>query len=276
MVAALLGAFLIVARIGAPLRSLARAAQLVGSGKNPPRLPESGPAEISVVSHAFNQMAGDLARADADRALILAGVSHDLRTPLARLRLGVEMSGAPDDDVTAMVADIEEMDRIIGQFLDFGRGDPQEPMQDLDLAAMVADMVEPYRLRGVDITLDAPEALLVPARTLPLRRAVANLIDNAIRYAGSDAPITVTLSCNDGDGLIEVADRGPGIPPDEVERMRRPFTRLENARSNAKGAGLGLAIVERVMRSHDGALDLLPRDGGGLRAILRLPLRHAR
>lgn len=276
LVAALLGAFLIVSRISAPLRSLAKAARMVGSGQNPPRQEESGPVELAVVSHAFNQMTGDLARADADRALILAGVSHDLRTPLARLRLGVEMSGAPDDEVAAMVADIEEMDRIIGQFLDFGRGDPQEPLHPVDLVELVNGLVEPYRLRGVPLELDLPETLAVPARALPLRRAIANLVDNAIRYAGSESPITISVGVSASEAFIEVADRGPGIPPDEVERMRRPFTRLENARSNTKGAGLGLAIVERVMRAHGGSLDLLPREGGGLRAVLRLHAGRAR
>ncbi|WP_230976866.1 ATP-binding protein [Pseudothauera rhizosphaerae] len=276
LVAALLGAFLIVSRISAPLRSLARAARMVGSGQSPPRQEENGPAELAVVSHAFNQMAGDLARADTDRALILAGVSHDLRTPLARLRLGVEMSGAPEDEVAAMVADIEEMDRIIGQFLDFGRGDPQEPLQPVELVELVVGLLEPYRLRGIPLELDLPESLSVPARALPLRRAVANLIDNAIRYAGNEKPITVGVHQSHGEVAIEVADRGPGIPPLEVERLRRPFTRLEDARSNTKGAGLGLAIVERVMRAHSGQLDLLPREGGGLRAVLRLPVGRTR
>ncbi|MDO9598180.1 MAG: ATP-binding protein [Azoarcus sp.] len=272
LVVALLGAFLIVSRIGAPLRQLARAARLVGGGQTPSPLAESGPQEIAVVARAFNQMAGDLARMDADRALILAGVSHDLRTPLARLRLGVEMSGAPEDEVMAMVSDIEEMDRIIGQFLDFGRGAPQEPIQSIDLPRFVAELTEPYRLRGVQLTMSLPEHLEAQVRNLPLRRALANLIDNALRYAGDNQPLDVSVFEDDGLACIEVADRGPGIDPDQVERMRQPFTRLESARSNTKGAGLGLAIVERVVRAHDGRLDLLPRDGGGLRAILRLPL----
>jgi two-component system osmolarity sensor histidine kinase EnvZ len=206
----------------------------------------------------------------------LAGVSHDLRTPLARLRLGVEMSGAPEEEIAAMVADIEEMDRIIGQFLDFGRGDPQEAAQPVDLVELIRDLAEPYRLRGVRIELDLPERFSLPVRALSLRRAITNLIDNAIRYAGNDLPITLSLSVMADELAIEIADRGPGIPATEVERLRRPFTRLENARSNTKGAGLGLAIVERVMRSHGGSLDLLARDGGGLRAILRLPLGRSR
>ncbi len=271
LVAAMLGAYLIASRMGKPLRQVERAAKLVGSGETPPPLDESGPQEIAVVAHAFNQMTSALARADADRALILAGVSHDLRTPLARLRLGVEMSGAPDSEVSAMVSDIEEMDRIIGQFLDFGRGVPQEPPQPLDFVQLTREITEPYRMRGVDLRLDAPESLVGAARALPVRRALANLIDNALRYAGEDKPLDVYVGVQDGDICIEVADRGPGIPENEVERMRHPFTRLEKARSNTKGAGLGLAIVERVMRSHGGRLDLLSREGGGLRAILRLP-----
>ncbi len=269
---ALLGAFLIVSRIGSPLRQIARAARMVGSGQTPSPLSESGPQEIAVVARAFNQMAGDLARTDADRALILAGVSHDLRTPLARLRLGIEMSGAPEDEVAAMGADIDEMDRIIGQFLDFGRGAPQKPTQEIDLTELATDLIDAYRLRGAQLNLDAPPAVTVTAHWLPLRRALMNLIDNALRYAGEDKPLDISVAHGNGEVSIEVADRGPGIPEDEVERMRRPFTRLENARTNTKGAGLGLAIVERVMRAHGGRLDLLPRDGGGLRAILSLPV----
>lgn len=270
----LLGAFLIVSRISTPLRNLARAAQMVGSGRKPPALPEDGPVEIAIVTHAFNQMTGDLARNEAERALILAGVSHDLRTPLARLRLGVEMTGAPDEEVAPMISDIEEMDRIIGQFLDFGRGEPSTPLQPVDLNAMIESLIEPHRLRGVDVRYTSPGTLRAAARALPLRRAVSNLIDNALRYA-EGSPIDVRLWRDGADAFIEIGDRGPGIPPQEVERLRRPFTRLEAARSDTKGAGLGLAIIDRVMRSHSGRLDLLPRDGGGLRAVLSLPIKAA-
>jgi two-component system, OmpR family, osmolarity sensor histidine kinase EnvZ len=271
LLVALLGAFLIVSRFSKPLRSLARSARLVGRGRQPPQLLETGPQEIADVARAFNQMAGDLARTDADRALILAGVSHDLRTPLARLRLGVEMSGAPEADVMAMVMDVEEMDRIIGQFLDFGRGDTKEPKQPLDLARLVTELAEPYRLRGIALCLELPTTLIVPAHALPLRRAIANLIDNAVRYAGEHKPILIRLSMTAAEVKLEIADCGPGIPEHEVERLRHPFTRLESARSDTKGAGLGLAIVDRIMASHAGRLDLLPRREGGLRAILHLP-----
>lgn len=269
---ALLGAFLIVSRISTPLRNLARAAQMVGSGRKPPELAEDGPQEIAIVTRAFNQMTGDLAHNEAERALILAGVSHDLRTPLARLRLGIEMTGAPDEELAPMISDIEEMDRIIGQFLDFGRGEPATPMETIDLCALIESLIEPHRQRGVVVRFDSPGVLRATARVLPLRRAVSNLIDNALRYA-ENSPIDVRVWHDANWACIEVADRGPGIPPQEIERLRRPFTRLEAARSDTKGAGLGLAIVDRVMRSNDGRLDLLPRDGGGLRAVLVLPLK---
>lgn len=268
----LLGAYLIASRIGNPLRELARAARVIGNGQTPQRQKENGPYELAIVAHAFNQMAGDLARTDADRALILAGVSHDLRTPLARLRLGIELSCPPDDETEAMVADIEEMNRIIGQFLDFGRGTPQEPIEAVDIAELARNLVEPYQRRGTPLTLDAPAPVMAAIYTLPIRRALANLIDNALRYAGNEKTLDVSVYQNDDEVMLEVADRGPGIPPQDVERLRRPFTRLESARSNTKGAGLGLAIVEQVVKAHEGRLDLLPREGGGLRAVIALPL----
>lgn len=276
LLVALAGAFLIVSRISVPLRAIASAARIVGRGQTPPRLHETGPQELAEVAHAFNQMAGDLARIDADRALILAGVSHDLRTPLARLRLGIEMSGAPDSEVTAMVADIEEMDRIINQFLEFGRGASQEPAEPLDVVPLLQDLITPHRLRGITIALHAPQSMVVLGRTLPLRRALNNLIDNAIRYAGADKPLDITVSPNAHHARIEVADRGPGIPPSETERMKQPFARLDAARSNVKGSGLGLAIVDRIVRSLDGRFDLLPREGGGLCAVITLPMPKGR
>mgnify|MGYP000946449850 FL=1 len=139
---AMLGAYMIVSRLNRPLKAMAAAARTVGRGEMPPRLSESGPTELADLAHAFNQMSHDLQQLDADRALILAGVSHDLRTPLARLRLGVEMCGADPADVDAMVSDIEDMDRIIGQFLEFSRVDGGETLAPLDLAAL-ADELSP-------------------------------------------------------------------------------------------------------------------------------------
>jgi two-component system, OmpR family, osmolarity sensor histidine kinase EnvZ len=273
----LVGAWLIVFRITRPLKSLQQAARKVGAGETPARLDESGPTELATVAHAFNQMSTDLAQLDQDRALILAGISHDLRTPLTRLRMGIEMGG--DDGLReGMTADVEEMDKTIGQFLDFARSDGGEAPQDVDVAALLLDIASQYRRRGFRVELASgptPPAVALPLRPQALRRAISNLIDNALRYAGSDSLVELALGTVSGEFHIEVLDRGPGIPADEVERMKRPFARLEAARTNTAGAGLGLAIVDRVARSHNGRLELSPREGGGLVARLALPISQA-
>jgi two-component system osmolarity sensor histidine kinase EnvZ len=275
---ALAGAYLIVFRVTHPLKALTAAARAVGRGQTPEALDESGPTELATVATAFNRMSRSLAQQEADRALILAGISHDLRTPLARLRLGIEMSGADPQTREGMASDIDEMDKIIGQFLEFARQDDPsrggESSSQIDLQALVAEVVEPYQKRGVDLTTKLAPVPPLPGRPLALRRLLANLIDNALRYAGEDKPIEIGLQ-HDGElARLSVSDRGPGIPPAQVERMKRPFTRLDAARSDAKGSGLGLAIVDRIARSHGGELELLARDGGGLTAQIALPLRQ--
>ena len=275
LVLALLAAYFIVNRVSRPLKALASAAMEIGKGRLPPPVEEAGAEEIRTLSRAFNQMTRDLSRLDQDRTLILAGVSHDLRTPLARLRLGIEMSGADEALQSGMHADIEDMDRIIGQFMDFARmdaitNDGKQPEIATDLNTLIGEVVERYRALGNTISthLDTlPEIRVQPA---VLRRALANLIDNALKYAGSG--IEVSLRHQGAEALIEVLDRGPGIPDDEMERLKRPFTRLEQARSNASGSGLGLAIVERIAQAHHGRFELAARAGGGLTARIRLPL----
>jgi two-component system, OmpR family, osmolarity sensor histidine kinase EnvZ len=266
----LLAAYLLVSRLNRPLRALAQAAGAIGRGKTPEPIAESGPEEIRTLSHAFNQMSEDLARLDADRALILAGVSHDLRTPLSRLRLGLEMSGADPQLKEGMTSDIEEMDRIINQFLDFARTDGGEVPQPTDLAAIAAEVAEQYRRHGHAVATDLARVPELPLQRMAMRRVVLNLVDNALRYGEKEVSIAVRTEA--GRIVLEVADRGPGIPAAEVDRLKRPFTRLEVARSDKGGAGLGLAIVERVVRAHHGSLELLPRPGGGLIVEIRLPI----
>jgi two-component system osmolarity sensor histidine kinase EnvZ len=267
---ALAGAYLIVFRVTRPLKALAGAVRDIGLGLHPPPLAETGPDEIRSVTHAFNQMSSDLARLDEDRALILAGISHDLRTPLTRLRLAAEMSG--DTDVReGIAADIEEMDKIIGQFLDFARDTEGEPPEPTDLNAVVAHIADPLQRRGARLELRLATLPPLMLRPLALLRLAANLINNALRHGGDQAPIEV-VTRREGDAVIlEVMDRGPGIPPEEADRLKQPFTRLESARTGASGAGLGLAIVERVARGHGGHFDLLAREGGGLVARVTLP-----
>jgi two-component system osmolarity sensor histidine kinase EnvZ len=270
---ALAGAYLVMFRVTRPLKGLAAAARDIGRGRRPAPLAEAGPDEIRSVSHAFNQMSADLARLDEDRALILAGISHDLRTPLTRLRLAAEMSadaGLRED----IGVDIDEMDKIIGQFLDFARDSEGELPEPTDLNAVVSHIAVPLQRRGADIALHLAELPPFLLRPLALLRLAANLINNALRYGGAAGPVEVATRREGDRVVLEVLDRGPGIPPEEAERLKQPFTRLETARTGASGAGLGLAIVDRVARSHGGRLELLAREGGGLIARVSLPARQ--
>lgn len=271
----LIAAYVIVRRLGKPLRALGTAASEIGQGRHPAPLAESGPAEIAALAHAFNQMSRDLARLEEDRALILAGVSHDLRTPLARLRLGIEMSGGDAQMKEGMSADVEEMDRVIGQFLDFARADGGEPMEDLGLAAVAAEIIEHFRKLGHSVEGRLEPVPDLPMRPKAMRRALTNLLDNALRYGETGVEVrTYGVPAEDARVVLEVLDRGPGIPAESAERLKQPFTRLDAARSGGIGAGLGLAIVDRIARDHGGHLNLLPRDGGGLTARISLPLRR--
>ena len=268
---ALLVAWLIVSRVTQPLRVLARAAREVGRGKHPDPIPERGAAELHQLAEAFNRMSEDLKRINAERAEILAGISHDLRTPLARLRLEAEMSISDDNAREGVIEDIEQMDAIIAQFLDFARGESADGTELTDINTLVAQVSSTHRRTSNPPQLvlgDLPE---IAVHRQALTRALANLLDNARKYGGE--PITVETRCENGELLIDVLDRGSGIPESEIDRLKRPFTRLENARTDASGTGLGLAIVERIAHLHEGHFDLLQREGGGLIARLRIPLR---
>ncbi|MDD2664063.1 MAG: ATP-binding protein [Dechloromonas sp.] len=269
---ALAMAWFIATRISRPLKAMARSAAAVGRGQTPEPLPEEGAEELRRLAGAFNGMARDLERHERDRSEVLAGISHDLRTPLTRLRLEAELSIADESAQQAVIADIEQMEAVISQFMDYARAESGEAPQPTDLGALLGGLID--RQASVGRPLDAaigelPECLLRPKALI---RAVTNLVDNAWKYGGGE--VSLRASAVDGEIRVEIADRGPGIPADEAERLKRPFTRLENARTNAGGTGLGLAIVERIARLHDGRLELLPNPGGGLLARLVLPVRR--
>lgn len=264
---ALAGAGLIASRIARPLAALTRAAARLGRGETPEPLPVEGPRELRTVSAAFNRMTRDLASMERERAMVLAGISHDIRTPLARLRLGLEIAGGERETAEAMALDIEEIDAVIGQFLAFARGESEEQPED-DLDALLGELAEQYARRGKRVSFEPGGIAPLPFARQALRRAVANLVDNALRYAGE--PVEIRTRAASAGALIEVLDRGPGVPPAEAERLKQPFTRLDPSRSGAGGSGLGLAIVERVARAHRGTLELLARDGGGLTARITL------
>ncbi len=273
---ALLAAVAITAAVNRPLARLTRAARELGAGHTPAPLPEIGPVEIRAVNQSFNRMVSDLAQIEQDRAVLLAGISHDLRTPLARLRLELEVNDLPEDAREAMAGDIAQMDAIVRQFLDYARATPQQPLQETDVSQLVADAVARLRLPSATVRADIAPEINARVHQVELERAIDNLATNAHRYGRDpDGHLTldVRLAREGTDLVVTVIDDGPGIPAGDIDRLVRPFERGDTARSEAKGAGLGLAIVERVARLHSGHFRLTAAhaDGHGLRAELRFP-----
>jgi two-component system osmolarity sensor histidine kinase EnvZ len=269
---AVLATFFIVWRLNRPLAELARAAARVGGGADPPPVAETGPSEVREVMRAFNRMQEGLQKSRSDRATFLAGVSHDLRTPLSRLKLELEMLEGRVDQATrvAMGQDLDDMGAIIDQFMDFMRSEASEPLSAVSLAELARNCAERAARGGARVTCEMEELPLVMLRPLAMQRAIDNLIGNAARHAGGD--IVVRTARKADEARVTVLDRGPGVPVELVDRLKEPFTRLDAARTGSSGAGLGLAIASRVAELHGGRLDLLPREGGGLEARLSIPL----
>lgn len=265
----LAGAYFIAAHINRPLHLLARAADQVARGIKADRLPEYGVEELQRVSHTFNEMTDALARLDSERTLLLAGVSHDLRTPLARLRLSVEMLSASDAMKAGMIQDIEDMDGIIRQFLDFVRGLEGETEQKEDLNALIESTADRYARGGKTLHLNLGEIPDIMLRPLAMQRLLGNLIDNAFVYGGKK--VEIRTRNQNGAIQLSVLDDGPGIPEKEMDRVLRPFERLDAARGQDGGSGLGLAICDRIARLHGGSLSLHNREQGGLEVRILLP-----
>ena len=269
------GGYLLAARINRPLSLLVNAANRLRNGEQPEKLPEESVTELREVSSTFNKMATALAELDAERTLILAGVSHDIRTPLARLRLAVEM--LPDESCDSlkngMIEDIADMDNIIHQFLDFVRGVEGEPTQLIDINSLLQGLHDRQSRAGRDLVVQMAATYAIPIRPLAMQRLLDNLVGNAYAYGHGQVRVASQI-LNDAI-VISVFDNGPGIPESHLEKLLRPFERLDTARSNAGGSGLGLAIAERIAKLHHGKLELINRPEGGLEARLTLPITNA-
>lgn len=265
----LLGAVFISRLINQPLARLAAAARSIAQGKQTDALPESGPTEIRIANRSFNQMVEDLNRIETDRAIILAGISHDLRTPISRMLLEVEMANLSDDARKGMQSDLAQMDAIISQFLDYAKPNDAANFTCVDISTMLTlASEEAARLPDVRIHCEIADDLAVQGNPTDLRRVINNLVENARRYGKTTDAETARIDIRghqEGDMVvIEIGDQGPGIPEADIERLLRPFTRLDTSRSQANGAGLGLAIVDRIVKRHRGILRLQNRSGGGL------------
>jgi signal transduction histidine kinase len=273
ILAVVLGIALLAVRwVTQPLKRLANAAQAFGQHLDGPPLPTTGPLEAQQAATAFNTMQQQVRDLMAERSRALEAVSHDLRTPLMRLRLRAELV---DDECLRqrMHADIDAMDGMVGGVLGYLRGlHTAEPPQKLDLTALLDSLIDDQQALGRDVAWasTAPGPLVLPARLEGLRRAVTNLLDNAVAH-GHRARLGLAL---DGThACITVEDDGPGIPEADLARVLQPYVRLDSARQHhTGGVGLGLAVALQAAQAHGGTLVLGNRAGGGLRATLCLPV----
>jgi len=272
----LLGALALARLITLPLRRLAVAAAHVREGDYQQRLDENVSAnEIRAVNIGFNRMADQLGRVERERTEILAGVSHDLRTPLARLRLETEMS-VPDLEVrNLMASDIEQVDIIIEKFLDYA-GPDRAALQVLPLADLARACAQPFAIRDdMRVQISIPSDLYVIGDEIELARALTNLLENARCYGRTPGTnvtrVSIAAQARDRMVTLRVRDHGPGVPADQLSKLTRPFYRGDAARTSASGTGLGLAIVAKVVRHMGGQLEFGNSSSGGLVAVIHLP-----
>jgi signal transduction histidine kinase len=259
-----------VRRATKPLAAFSRAAERLGTDMNAPPVTEDGPSEVSQLARAFNEMQRRLRTFVQDRTQMLAAISHDLRTPITRLRLRADLV-EDQEQRQKMLADLEQMEAMIAATLAFAREEAdEEPRKPFDLAVLLQDLCDAASDSGHAAAYSGPSAATYPGRPLALERVFANLIDNAVNYGGG---AKVALAAAPERMTVTVEDDGPGIPEDQMEQVFQPFFRLEASRSrDTGGAGLGLASVRSIVRAHGGEVALANREAGGLRVTVDLPL----
>lgn len=263
----LVGGMTLLWGVHKPLRRLESALDQVGR-IDTPSVDTSGPREIRNLAEQFNRMVARLKQYDQDRAEMLAGVAHDLRAPITRLRLQLELENSARRD--AMIANLDGIDAIVNQFLTFAQGVVPEARAQRSLQVLIEEASVPYFGKGVTIVAEGQPGVQLEVMPILLGRALTNLLENAIEYG--IAPITVSCERRTEEAVIRVADKGPGIPIDKMDLAKQAFTRLDTARSGKGHCGLGLAIVARIAELHQGHLVLAPNKDGGLVAEIHLPL----
>jgi two-component system, OmpR family, osmolarity sensor histidine kinase EnvZ len=272
---AALGGVLTHRSLNRPIAELQNAANAIGRGERAPQLATDGPNEVAALSHAFNRMAHDLDSMDADRRLMLAGVSHDLRTPVTRLRLSLEVNGDQLDAQIRdrMLANLRELDSSLSQFLDFARSERDEAVVETDLFDIANECVATYEAQGRLVALFGTHGTRAPVRPQALMRALTNLVDNSLKYSTGEVEIEVSRAAQTNEPMLAVRDRGAALQSTDFERLRKPFARMNEARGGPAGTGLGLAIVERIANLHNATLTFAAREGGGLE--VRMQFRKA-
>lgn len=268
----LAGGWLFIRLQNRPLTALENAAKLVGKGEIPPPLPEKGASEIRSVTRAFNQMAKGIQELEQDRTLLMAGISHDIRTPLTRIRLATEMM-SPEDSYLAegIISDTEECNEIISQFMDYLKPVNTQSFEPLSLNDIASDIVSSEGGYEIQIDFD-PMARIkdIEGSPIAIKRAISNLVVNAVRYGNGWVKVTTGMTVDNKLGWVTVEDNGPGIEPDQISRLFEPFTRGDTARGS-EGTGLGLAIVKRIISQHHGSVSISNRSEGGLKAQVSFP-----
>lgn len=261
---------LAVRRAARPLQHLASAADRLGRGEDMPPLDVRGPSEVRAVTQAFNDMQDRLTRFVRDRTRMLAAISHDLRTPITSLRLRAEFID-DDENREKIIETLDEMSQMTEATLSFARDEAaREEARPTDLGGLLESIAGDQQDLGHDARVISEERIVLTCRSLSLKRALRNLIENGIRYGGG---AEITLSRDEKHAVIVIADRGPGIPDDRLADVFEPFVRLEESRSEETGGiGLGLAISRSIIHAHGGTIDLSNRPSGGLEACVKLPL----
>lgn len=267
------GGWLFIRLQNRPLMALENAANLVGKGEIPPPLPEKGASEIRSVTRAFNQMAKGIQELEQDRTLLMAGISHDIRTPLTRIRLATEMM-SPEDSYLAegIISDTEECNEIIGQFMDYLKPVNTQSFESLSLNDIASDIVSSEG--GYEIKIDyQPMKKIkdIEGSPIAIKRAITNLVVNAVRYGNGWVKVTTGMTVDNKLAWVTVEDNGPGIEQSQIGRLFEPFTRGDTARGS-EGTGLGLAIVKRIISQHHGSVSISNRSEGGLKAQVSFPV----
>lgn len=268
------GGWLFIRMQNRPLIALEKVAKSVGRGEIPPPLPEKGASEIRSVTRAFNQMSKGIQALEEDRALLMAGISHDLRTPLTRIRLATEMM-SPEESYLAesIISDTEECNEIISQFMDYLKPVNKETFEAVNINEIAEDVASAEAGHEVEVNVDLhQETANAFGNPIALKRAVTNLVVNAVRYGNGWVRVSSGMTADKTMVWVCVEDNGPGIEPSQVSKLFEPFTRGDTARGS-EGTGLGLAIVKRIANQHSGSVMVSNRSEGGLRAQISFPTK---
>ena len=273
------GAYFLTTRINKPLNLLINATSKLKKGLPFTKIPEDTATEFKEVTKAFNEMASNLAKSENERRFIMGSVSHDIRTPLTRMKLSLEMLPKKSAFLKeSMDQDIDEINQIINQFLDFVRGFDDEPISSLNFGNFLTELKKQHAILGHDLKIskitrskDIPKNLFIDVRPLAFKRLFDNLINNGVKFSKSNKIELVAKLYNEKI-VINVLDNGPGIPKAQREKLLEPFERLDLARGSIGGSGLGLAIANRIVMVHNGKMELINRRTGGLNVKLTFPL----